>query len=179
VGGGLLAVGLLWLLRSVVSPAAAGLELDKETAAARGWSDRGALAAGLISAKAVGVESTEAAVLVVAIGAPHQALASAAAGASVAAVLVVLVAIRLERRLRSLAQDTLSRIGGTVLAIVGCAWLLEGLHLGVAFVALIVVVTGAVVVVAWAVGLNRRAPLATTDEATSHGAFGATAQDRP
>ena len=125
LGLGLLGLGTFWLLRVVLSPQSTQRELDSEARSADRWAQRGALAAGLVSAKAAGVETAEAAVLVVAIGAPHDAVGSAAIGAVVAALCVVAVGARLERRLVGLATGTLNRAAGTALGVIGSFWVLE------------------------------------------------------
>jgi uncharacterized membrane protein len=129
LGGGLLLLGSWWLLQAVLRPSVVQDELDEETGAASRWALRGPVGAALISAKAVGVEGAEAAVLVMAIGAPHHAEGAAGTGAGIAAAVVVLLAAFLERRLTSLTSYTLNRVAGTALALVGCFWLTEGSHL--------------------------------------------------
>ncbi len=131
LGAGLLLLGCFWLLQAVVRPHATADELAEEAGAAHRWAGRGALAAGLISAKAVGVEGAEAAVLTVAVGAPHDALGSAAVGAALAVVAVTVLALRLEGRLTALAGQTLNRVAGTALGLVGAYWFAEGSHLSV------------------------------------------------
>jgi uncharacterized membrane protein len=156
LGGALVLLGCFWLLRAIVRPDAASRELAEETGAANRWAQRGALGAGLISAKAVGIEGAEAAVLVVAIGAPHHALWSATAGAGVAAAVVVILAARIERRLTSLASHTLNRVAGTALLLVGCYWLAEGSHLSL--LQAIGVFAGPVVLIAVTRGSKRNTP---------------------
>ena len=129
LGAGLLAIGGYWLLHAILRPDAASHELRQESQAAFRWAQRGAVGAGLVSAKAVGVEGAEAAVLVVAIGGPRHALVAAALGASLAALAVIGFAIRLERGLTSLASYTLNRVAGTALSLVGGYWLADGSHL--------------------------------------------------
>lgn len=163
LGGALVLLGCFWLLQAIVRPNAAAQELAEEKGAANRWAQRGPLAAGLISAKAVGIEGAEAAVLVVAIGAPHRALWSATAGAGVAAAVVIILAARIERRLTSLASHTLNRVAGTALLLVGCYWLAEGSHLS--WLQTIAVFAGPVILiaVAWASGrgIRRRSGVAS------------------
>jgi uncharacterized membrane protein len=149
LGAGLLLLGCFWLLQAVVRPDATADELAHEAGAARRWAGRGPVAAALISAKAVGVEGAEAAVLTVAIGAPHDALGSAAVGAALAVVGVTLLAARLEGRLTALAGQTLNRVAGTALAFVGAYWLAEGSHLSVVAGIALFAVPLVVAAVAW------------------------------
>jgi uncharacterized membrane protein len=149
LGVGLLGLGSFWLLRTIVSPQATKRELDSEARSASAWAQRGTLAAGLVSAKAAGVETAEAAVLVVAIGAPHQAVGSAVVGAVLAGVFVVAVGARLERRLVGFATETLNRVAGTALVVIGSFWVVEGRHVPVVVVVLCGLVLGVLVVTSW------------------------------
>ena len=149
LGAGLLLLGCFWLLQAVVRPHATADELAHEAGAAQRWAGRGPLAAALISAKAVGVEGAEAAVLTVAVGAPHDALGSAAIGAALAVVGVTVLAARLEGRLTALAGQTLNRVAGTALGLVGAYWLVEGSHLSAVTGAAVFAVPLAVAAVAW------------------------------
>jgi uncharacterized membrane protein len=85
----------------------------------------------------------------VAIGAPHDAVGSAATGAVVAALCVVAVGARLERRLVGLATGTLNRAAGTALVIIGSFWVLEGHHPPVVATVLGGLVLVALVAAAW------------------------------
>jgi uncharacterized membrane protein len=149
LGAGLLLLGCFWLLQAIVRPQATADELAHEAGSARRWAARGPLAAFLISAKAVGVEGAEAAVLTVAVGAPHDALRSAAVGAALAVVAVTLLAARLERRLTALAGQTLNRVAGTALGLVGAYWLAEGSHLAAVAGVAVFAVPVLVAAVAW------------------------------
>jgi uncharacterized membrane protein len=149
LGIGLLGLGSFWLLRTVVSPQATKRELDSEARSASAWAQRGALGAGLVSAKAAGVETAEAAVLVVAIGAPHEAVGSAVVGAVLAGMFVVAVGARLERRLVGLATETLNRVAGTALAVIGSFWVLEGRHLPSVVVVLCGLALAVLVAASW------------------------------
>ena len=98
---------------------------------AQRWARRGPLATAVISGKAVLIEGTEAAVLIVAIGSPQRAFGAAWTGATAAVAVVVMVAIFAQRRLERVTAPILNRIAGTVLLVVGTFWLADGSHLNV------------------------------------------------
>lgn len=163
LGAGLLAIGGYWLLQAILRPDAASHELDQESQAASRWAQRGALGAALVSAKAVGVEGAEAAVLVVAIGSPRHALGAAALGASLAALAVIGFAIRLERRLTSLASYTLNRVAGTALSLVGGYWLADGSHLSAGLIGAVLTAPMVLAGIAWARWFQLRTPVRAPD----------------
>lgn len=72
-----------------------------------------------------------------------------AAGAALAVVGVTLLAARLEGRLTALAGQTLNRVAGTALGLVGAYWLAEGRHLSVGAGVALFAVPLAVAAVAW------------------------------
>ncbi len=142
LGAGLLLLGGFWLLQVILRPQAARKEIEHEATSAQRWAQRGAVASALVSAKAVGVEGAEAAVLVVAIGGPQHALMAATIGAVLAAVVIVGLARWLEPRLNALATHALNRAAGTALVLVGTFWLSEGSHFTAPLTAAILVPAG-------------------------------------
>jgi uncharacterized membrane protein len=149
LGAGLTMVGVFWLVQSIVRPEATARELDHEATHARRRAQRGAVATALVAAKAVGLEGTEAAVLVLGIGTPQHALPAATGGATLAALAVTVLALLLAPRLHALASHILNRVAGTALALIGGFWLADGSHLPGAATFLLLAAISALVAVAW------------------------------
>ncbi len=101
--------------------------------------------------------------LVVAIGSPRHALGAAALGASLAALAVIGFAIRLERRLTSLASYTLNRVAGTALSLVGGYWLADGSHLSAGLIGAVLTAPMVLAGIAWARWYQLRTPVRAPD----------------
>jgi uncharacterized membrane protein len=137
IGVLLLLFGMRWLRKAMLR--AAGIiplhdeatAFAKETAQlreqARGHESRLDLIAGLTSFKAVLLEGLEVVFIVIAVGAGHGSMVSAAVGALAACLLVAAIGLVVHRPLTRVPENTLKLAVGVLLSAFGVFWTGEGL----------------------------------------------------